>query len=122
MTEYELIDAINGTVGILATAFSMYVTFTTAYLIAAYLVGVSLTRLQCAVITVLYVAAAGLAVVVIFSAGSRALDLYSTLKLTNPARVGLAHDWIYIELVTLSALGIFAGLKFMWDVRHPKTE
>jgi hypothetical protein len=56
------------------------------------------------------------------SIGSRILDLYSTLKLTNPARTGLTHDWIYIELVAISTLGIFAGLKFMWDIRHPKAE
>ena len=44
MTEYELIDAINGTSELLATSFSMYVTFTTAYLICAYLVGGSLVH------------------------------------------------------------------------------
>ena len=122
MTEYELIDAINGTTEIFTTAFSMYVTFTTAYLISAYLVGKSLTRLQCSVVTVLYVTAAGLTAISIFSIGSRILDLYSSLKLTNPTRVGLAHDWIYLEVTVLCVLGIVAGLKFMWDIRHPKSE
>jgi hypothetical protein len=122
MTEYELIDAINGTTDILITIFSMYVTFTTAYLICAYLVGGSLNRLQCFMVTVLYVASAGISTISMLSIGPRILDLYGTLKLTNPARIGLAHDWIYIELAVLSALGIFAGLKFMWDIRHPKTQ
>jgi hypothetical protein len=122
MTEYELIDAINGTTDLLTTSFSMYVTFTTAYLICAYMVGGSLNRQQCFVITVLYVASTGVSTLTMLSIGARILDLYDTLKLTNPARIGLAHDWIYIELATLSALGMFAGVKFMWDIRHPKTE
>jgi hypothetical protein len=122
MTEYELIDAINGTTDLLTTSFSLYVTFTTAYLICAYVAGASLNRSQCFIISVLYGASAGLCSLALLSIGARVLDLYSTLKITNPDRIGLAHDWVYIELTALSALGVFASFKFMWDVRHPKTE
>jgi hypothetical protein len=122
MTEYELIDAINGTADLLTTSFSLYVTFTTAYLICAYMVGSSLNRSQCFVITVLYGASAGITTLAMLSIGARILDLYSTLKLTNPARLGPIHDWIYVEISAISIVGIFASFKFMWDLRHPKAE
>ena len=122
MTEYELIDAINGTTDLLTTSFSLYVTFTTAYLICAYVAGASLNRSQCFIITVLYGASAGICALGVLSIGARILDLYSTLKLTNPARLGLVHDWIYVEISAISIVGIFASFKFMWDARHPKAE
>jgi hypothetical protein len=122
MTEYELIDAINGTTDLFTTSFSLYVTFTTAYLICAYVAGASLNRSQCFIITVLYGASAGICALGVLSIGARILDLYSTLKLTNPDRLGLVHDWIYLEVAAISVVGIFVSFKFMWDRRHPKTE
>jgi hypothetical protein len=71
---------------------------------------------------VLYGASAGICALALLSIGARILDLYSTLKLTNPDRLGLVHDWIYLEVAAISVVGIFASFKFMWDLRHPKTE
>ena len=40
----------------------------------------------------------------------------------NPRRVEVMGDWL-IPIVTLIAIAFLIGsLKFMWDIRHPKTE
>ena len=60
MTEYELVDTFNSTVELMITIFSLYLTITTAYLVAALFTGAKLSSQQCIVVTVLYFVGAGL--------------------------------------------------------------
>jgi len=97
-------------------AMTLYLTVTSGYLLVAYLAGKELTRLQAAIITCLYMgftATNTLAVISFFNAAIHYGHTYGTgrMPLWPPYIVG-----------TMFFLGILACLKFMWDVRHPKTE
>jgi hypothetical protein len=104
------------------TAFTVYITFTFAYLVAAFFVGRQLTRYQALVASILYV----------FSAGSAEISMLANIQWMgvavahagNLAPTGIVQStefWeIYLGVLTSS--GILISLYFMWDVRHPKTE
>jgi hypothetical protein len=99
-----------------SNAMALYVTVTSGYLLVAYLVGKDLTRLQAAIISVLYVVFSAFntfAVVSYFQVAYYYGHTYGT---------GLVPSWPPYGMGTLFIFGILACLKFMWDVRHPKTE
>ena len=59
MTEYELVDSLNSTMGLWISAFMAYVSFVSAYLAVAYLVGKDLKREQSIIISILFCFSAG---------------------------------------------------------------
>jgi hypothetical protein len=105
----EQLSAANG-------AMTLYVTVTSGYLLVAYLVGRDLTRLQTTIITVLYVVFAAMNTFAVVS------FFQSAFYFGNTYGAGLAPSWPAYGTGTLFILGILACLKFMWDVRHSKTE
>ncbi len=97
-------------------AMTLYLTVTSGYLLVAYLAGNELTRLQATIITCLYgvfAATNTVAVVSFFNAAIHYGHTYGT---------GRMPFWPPYIVGTMFSLGILASLKFMWDVRHPKTE
>ena len=109
----ELVVELLGNGG---SAMGLYVTVTSGYLLVAYLAGKDLTRLQTVIISVLYVTFATfntLAVVSYFQ---------SAFYFSHTYGAGRTPYWPVYGVGTLFSLGIFACLKFMWDVRHPKTK
>jgi len=103
MTEYELLDSLNSTAGLLSTYITTYLSLTTAYLIAAYVVGANLTRLQCSLVTVLYLVSAGVMSIAMVSAGTRVIGLGMDLGQINPVRAGFWSPWVYQILAAPSA-------------------
>jgi hypothetical protein len=120
MTEAELIEAINAVLGLQISAFMAYLTVVSAYLIAAFVVGVRLTTPQSLIVSTLFIFAGILIVGAIWGSGSRIAYMIDHLHAVDPL-----HPIIYSynfrnAMVVICGLGIFACLKFMWDVRHPK--
>ncbi len=120
MSEAELIEAINAVLDLQISAFMSYLTVVSAYLIAAFIVGERLTALQSAIVSTLFIFASVLVVGAIWGSGSRIAYMISDLHAFDPN-----HPIIYSynfrnAMVTICGLGIFASLKFMWDVRHSK--
>ena len=102
------------------TAMGMYITVASGYLIAAYLIGRQLSALQAAIITVLFTWFALFMAIGTIGYFSRAAYFYESLLVKPP---GIAMNfWIIYVAVGFELLGIIACLKFMWDIRHPKTE
>lgn len=102
------------------TAMGMYITVATGYLIAAYLIGRQLTTLQAAIVTVLFAWFSLFMTLGTIGYLSRAAYFYGLLEVAPP---GLAMNSTIIFIASgFEFLGIGACLKFMWDVRHPKTE
>ena len=103
------------------TSFSIYLTFTFAYLTAAYLAGTKLTRYQVFVISVLYTVGA---LISLFSVISN-LELYTVLlnqeEMLRSAITFSGEFYIY-SITPLFMVGIGVSLCFMWYVRHPKPE
>jgi hypothetical protein len=101
---------------------ALYLTATTGYLIAAYLIGNKLTRSQMIIVSTLYVSIAGLsdyAAITWLARGSH----FSRQAVNIDATIPFSPNqflWIIVGLVMF--LGIIACLKFMYDVRHPGAE
>ena len=122
MTEYELVDTFNSTVELMITIFSLYLTITTAYLVAAFFTGAKLSSQQCIVVTVLYFVGAGLFTIAMFFAATRVVYTSNTLNLVASDYPVHFPNWAGIAVITLSILGIFSSLKFMWYIRHTEVE
>lgn len=60
MTEYELLDYIASLMANFQTALALYFTIVTAYVVAAFVAGDRLTRLQLAIVNACFVIAAGI--------------------------------------------------------------
>jgi hypothetical protein len=99
-----------------ASAMSLYLTATSGYLLVAYLRGKELTVLQAAIISTLFV----------FFATTNTLAavgyMQSAFYFGSTYGEGRAPSWGAGVMGTLLSLGILASIKFMWDVRHPKTQ
>jgi hypothetical protein len=122
MTEADLLEVATSTYGLAVDGLSFYMTVTTAYLIAVYLVGAKLTRFQMTVISTLYVIMTGVSTYaldswlkrgVYYMAKARALDADSPIY---------ANAAVAVIMTATLVAGIFACLLFMWSIRHPKPE
>ena len=122
MTEAELIEAINATLDIQMSVLMGYISIVTGYLLAAFVVGDRLTPLQTVFVSCLFIFATVMCTAAIWGSGSRIAYMVSGLLKADPL-----HPIIYSQnfrnaMTVLCSLGILAGLKFMWDIRHPKSE
>jgi len=98
------------------SSMSLYLTITSGYLLVAYLAGKNLTRLQAAIVTVLY---AFFAIATI----TAVVDYYATAAhFGHTYGEGRAPLWGGSLMGAILCCGVIACLKFMWDVRHPKPE
>lgn len=98
------------------SAMSLYLTVISGYLLVAYIAGKELTFLQTTIITVLFGFFAGLNTIATMSYMESAHYFGSTYG------AGRSPAWAAPAVGTVLFLGILAALKFMWDVRHPKTK
>jgi hypothetical protein len=90
------------------------------YLIVAYFVGAQLTRVQSAILTVLYLAWQVRLFFVLYGLQINGSILVEGMREISPD-VNLAIPSILAVLALLSCLTL-ASLYFMWSIRHPKTE
>ena len=120
MTEAELVQHFWSSVENAISTTIMYISVFSGYLIIAYLVGARLTPIQALITTGAFV---------VFGVWC----MWGATVFWNSAYVvGMELHHIRPELVpldlnpavvcfTLLSIGVFGALKFMWDVRHPKT-
>ena len=122
MTEYELLDLSTATSFAAIETLGYYITILASYLVASYLVGRQLTPLQAATVSVLFICGAVSTAYTSFNYMARAVELADSLELLYESRTYGAQPRARDALVGMQILGVFACLKFMWDVRHPKAE
>ena len=97
-------------------AINIYLVGVSGYLLVAYFIGKDLSPLQAMIITVLFFT---------FSAGTTiAMYQYfeSAVHFGHTYGEGRAPTMAGAYIALIFSLGILASLKFMWDVRHPKTD
>ena len=122
MTEYELADLLASSSGDTLVYIPLFISILSGYLVVAWLVGNQLTRAQVVLINALYIAVSLLLGASWAKRVSVTLSYQRELIAMNPRRVEVMGDWL-IPIVTLIAIAFLIGsLKFMWDIRHPKTE
>jgi hypothetical protein len=122
MTEYELVDAAASYLAALQTWIATYFTILTAYLITAYVAGIKLGRSQVYIINVGFVVLGGLCAIGATGTAARFLEFTRQVAEVNPQRIYLASAPMSWAISAVLFGGLLAALKFMWDVRHPKTE
>ena len=103
----------------------MYLTVSSGYLIVAYLAGAQLTRSQTLFVSALFFIFASYAVWGVakyWAAGYDALLALEELDADMMVELNYLEVNPVVIALTMGVLGIVGSLKFMWDVRHPKTE
>jgi len=121
MTEYELADSIASMIVILMTWIGLSFTFLTAYLVTAYTVGRSLTNSQAWIINTFFCLYQLMTINGTYTSGSRYLEFVEEIRKMNPDRIySFSEAALFVGPVVFILVTIFA-LKFMWDVRHPKS-
>lgn len=124
MTEHEMEmeDILTGMTTAALDCFGMYVTMLVAYLVTAYFVGNRLAVQQAMIISVLFVTAAIVMTWGSFAFLSRAIPVANALETMHTDRIYGAQPAVRNITVAIMGFGILACLKFMWDVRHFRTE
>lgn len=122
MTESEALEAIAAFSANAMTAFTVYISFTFAYLVTAYYAGLKLTTFQSLAVSSLYLVGTGSA----FLAMIAYLDTH--FKIIRQVQTVLDNHPLYSAVLwipymtTVSVGGIIVSLYFMWSIRHPKKE
>ena len=117
MTEYELVDGAGTFFGLGLTCVMGYFSVLASYLIAAYVVGSSLTRQQLVTVTGLYL------LMQIFMTWGAVVYFYSARLMVGQLMQGQQQPiGPHTVALPLLVIGVFAGLKFMWDMRQSETE
>jgi hypothetical protein len=121
MTDAELWGLIVEYNNTVLSTFALFLTLVSGFLVVAYLVGNKLTQWQAAIVTSGFVLSTLLFAGATYGYGSRAIYLMG--ETSEQYRSDIMFSWSTLWLyIFLFILGILACLKFMWDVRHPKTD
>jgi hypothetical protein len=117
MTEYELMDLSTAYADTAISALMGYFTVLSAYFIVAYIVGSDLNRSQVIAVNGLFLV---MALFMIW--GATGYFYYSYNYRVLAGETDLTPVAGYKVVLPLLLIGVVLGLKFMWDVRHPKAE
>jgi hypothetical protein len=122
MTEAEALELVAMYTANAHTSFTMYISFTFAYLATAFFVGSRLTNYQAMAASGLYfISATAVVMALIANIQVWAEVAASTATLLDRLPLMNAMLWIsYLSIIT--SIGILACLYFMWDVRHREAE
>ena len=121
MTTYELADLAQSAFANATSAFTVLLSVVFAYIVSAYLVGAKLTQMQVRMLTFVFV------IVAMFIGWSMAAYANGGIllnRLAFPDSVGRFFDpknWLAPLIIGINMVIILVALKFMWDIRHPKT-
>ena len=122
MTESELVEAITSYFDIAVAALTLYVTICSGYLIVAYMVGGNLTNSQAFIVSTLYCFVAGVTTYAFRTWSQRSFDYLAFQESSGLSSIDIEASPTALSLMTaIMFAGVVACLKFMWDVRHPKT-
>jgi len=122
MSEYELADLAASTMSNFPTSFTIFVSIVTAYVIAAFVAGERLSKIQVAIVNACFLIAGGaigLLSVMAFQVFLRRVRAMRELA-DAVASGGIVLDFTW-PVTTLYVVLVCGSLAFMWNVRHPPT-
>ena len=122
MTEYELADLISSTNENGFTIITVMVSLASGYLIVAWLVGNKLQTSQVGLINALFLSFVTLFGLAWANRVRVALAYQVELLEINPDRLRVMGDWLLPAASVFFIVVTLGCLKFMWDIRHPKTD
>jgi hypothetical protein len=122
MTEAELMELVQALWANYLSTMGLFISVISAYLIIAYIAGARLTKQQAVLVNILMGVFTGFSVTAMhgFSVSATEATLLAVEMSAQRTKIGLT----YVPELTLTVFPaiILASYKFMWDVRHPKTE
>jgi len=125
MTEFEVVELINGLTSNIIANQALFVTILSAYLVVAYSVGDRLTKYQVAFINFMFVLFSLLGIQTV----GGIMDIMTIYALQYTEMRGILSDanTVKVDAVRWGIVGVrlllcAGALVFMWQVRHPKTE
>ena len=113
MNPLEFAEAFSALIGTGLSAWGLYFTAVSGYLIAAYLVGEKLTLSQLIIISALFVVFSLVMTFTGFALSERAIQLEVEFEGERDALDSVSYFMLIAQI-----FGIFAALKFMLDVRN----
>jgi hypothetical protein len=122
MTEYELVDLLYSSTGNATPMIMGLMTSVTGYLVLTWFTGDKLNKSQAMMVSTLFVLFSSLFIFAWAARFQASLMWQNELNAINPDRGGLISQELIYGVVLLLGLIVIGSLKFMWDIRHPKTE
>jgi hypothetical protein len=122
MTEAEIVESITSYYELVVSMMGLYLTVTSGYLIVSYMVGSKLTHSQTTMLSSLYVVFALITTFGVTGYFLRAADYIGPLQEANPDRGYYGVPFFVTMITAIMIGGVITSCKFMWDVRHPKSE
>lgn len=122
MTEAELMELVQAVWANYLSTMALFISVISAFLIIAYIAGGRLTRQQVILVNILMGIFTGFGVTAMYGfsvTGTEAMVLAIEMS-TQRTKIGLTYV-PELTLIVFPAI-VLACYKFMWDVRHPKTE
>ena len=120
MTEAETLEILALFTANALTGFTLYASFTFAFLTATYFIGKELTRLQAIVVSFIYIFTAAASILTTV-ANLDAMDVLQreSANILSSRPLWSAAAW-KVYMGTILALGMIASLVFLYDVRNNK--
>ena len=122
MTEAELVSAAQALWANVIALIAIMVSILSAYLVVAYLAGSKMTHSQAVIVNSLYTLVSIFLLWGTFVLVLRAIEMATlAIDMSTQRTLGLTPN-VARAIVVIFGVCSLASLKFMWDVRHPKTE
>lgn len=121
MTEFEIIEASATYNGLMQGWIGAYFTAFTAYCVVAYLVGSKLSTRQATFISACYFVYGSLCILGCYGSGMLLTEFAEAARDINPDRSFVARVPVIIISIVIFSVSLVGSLRFMWDIRHPKT-
>lgn len=122
LTEYELVDLAINVQASTTSGVSLFITIASGYLIVAWLVGEKLTRVQARLINVLFIFFQVMLITAWAGRWEYFYKFFTVLTSIDSAFYESRSPITTVGMGLIMLLSIFACLKFMWDIRHTKTD
>ena len=122
MTEGEAIQAAQATWANVITLSTVEITLLSGYIIVAYLAGKDLEKSQVIIVNTLYLLLSLFVLSGMYTLARRATEMAAlSIDLSEYRELG-PQIWLPYGVVIIFLFCIAASMKFMWDIRHPKSE
>ena len=121
MTTYEMADLAQNQFANGLSTFAVFLSVVFAYIVSAYLVGAQLTRTQVRMLTFVCVIVATLIVWSMAAYTNGGVNLNLLAFPDSHDHFFAPKAWLPQFVVCIGLVILCIALKFMWDVRHPKT-
>ncbi len=118
MTEYELADYTATLMSNFLSAITIFFSIVTAYVVAAFISGDRLTKLQLVVVNATFTIAAGVMGTLSFLIFSRFFELARLTQSQNQSPIATPLVDFGLPLAILIIAMYIGGLIFMWSVRR----